>query len=69
MSMKDLADIDTSLKQIVDKPTRGSNILDIALTNLHSWYNEVVILPPLKPDIPNNGVQSDHHGILLKPKM
>ena len=28
-----------------------------------------MILPPLKPDNPNNGVQSDHHGILLKPKM
>ena len=68
MTQKDLLGIDSSLKQIVDKPTRGKNILDIVLTNLHSSYNPIEILPPIQPDSTENGVPSDHNGILICPK-
>jgi hypothetical protein len=34
-----------SLKQIVSKPTRGSNILDKVLTNMFHLYNTPEILP------------------------
>ena len=68
MLIKDLLEIDSSLKQIVDKPTRGDNILDIVLTNVSSFYNPVEILPPLQPDRVGQGVESDHKGVLATPK-
>ena len=37
------------LKQLVRSPTRGSNLLDLVLTNLHIYYDptSIEILPPL----------------------
>ena len=49
--LKDLKTIDSSLKQIVKKPTRGNKILDIILTNLYEFYEEPIIIAPVKPDI------------------
>ena len=66
MLLKDFSEIDSSLKQMVHKPTRGKNVLDIILTNVHTFYSEAEILPPLQPDTVGIGVQSDHHGVLLK---
>ncbi len=34
----------SSLKQNVKKPTRQSAILDLILTNMHKWYNELKII-------------------------
>ena len=62
-----LQSIDPSLKQIVKKPTRGNRILDVIMTNLHSYYSEPVILPPINPDNEANGVPSDHNGVFAKP--
>ena len=49
------------------KPTRGNRILDVIMTNLHSYYSEPVILPPINPDNEANGVPSDHNGVFAKP--
>ena len=62
-----LQSIDPSLKQIVKKPTRGNRILYVLMTNLHSYYSEPVILPPINPDNEANGVPSDHNGVFAKP--
>ena len=50
------------LKQLVHLPTRGTNTLDLVLTNLHSFYpvNAAVLHPPF-------GL-SDHSTIILFPK-
>ena len=47
------------LKQLVTKPTRGSNILDKVFTNISDYFTEPVILPPIG--------KSDHKCILVKP--
>ena len=48
------------LKQIITFPTRGSNTLDLILTNLHEFYNSPV-------QCPSFGL-SDHMTIDLQPK-
>ena len=51
-----------NLKQLVHIPTRGSNVLDFVLTNLHSFYksNSILFYPPF-------GL-SDHCTITIQPK-
>jgi hypothetical protein len=49
----------SSLKQIVKKPTRGKATLDLILTNIKSWYKDPDILPAIG--------QSDHMSIMLYP--
>ena len=51
------------LKQLVRKPTRGSKILDLIITNMSQAYDKqfVDIYPPF-------GL-SDHNAILLYPKL
>ena len=50
------------LKQLVDKPTRGDQILDLVLTNLPQLYdsNAVQTFPPFG--------MSDHNVVLVRPK-
>ena len=50
------------LKQLVNRPTCSSNILDLVFTNLHKYYepSSVKILPPF-------GL-SDHNTITISPK-
>ena len=48
------------LRQIVDKPTRQGQILDVLITNLSGLYNTPYIAPPLQPDDPSAGRPSDH---------
>ena len=60
VSIERLQAIDHSLKQIVLKPTRKLKTLDVILTNMHRFYNEPIIVPPVQPDDVNNGVPSDH---------
>ena len=47
----------SSLKQIVKKPTRGKATLDLILTNIKRWYKDPDILPAIG--------QSDHMSIML----
>ena len=49
----------SSLKQIVKKPTRGKATLDMILTNMKHWYEEPEIFPAIG--------QSDHMSIMLHP--
>ena len=49
----------TSLKQIVKKPTRGNATLDLIFTNMKRCYNDPEILPAIG--------QSDHMSVLLHP--
>jgi hypothetical protein len=49
-----------NLKQLVKVPTRGQNILDLVLTNVHKYYNQPETLPPIG--------SSDHNVVLLSPK-
>ena len=48
-----------SLKQIVKRPTRGSNVLDKIFTNVLKFYNV--------PDVVPSVGFSDHNSILLTP--
>ena len=51
-----LARVSWDLHQIVTKPTRGNNHLDIILTTHSERYNRVHTVPPL--------VNSDHDTVL-----
>ena len=67
MEITSLMNNNLNLKQIVRLPTRKLEILDILLTNLFSYYNAPTIIPPVQPDIPGQGVPSDHSGPLCVP--
>ena len=62
-----LLQIDPSLRQVVNNPTRGCKLLDVILTNLHTYYNVPVIVPPIPPDVEGKGAPSDHCGIVATP--
>ena len=47
-----LLTIDPSLRQIVNKGTRGPRILDVVLTNLSVLFEEPEIVPPIAIDDP-----------------
>ena len=53
---------DFRLKQLVHQPNRGANILDLALTNMHNFYDSkpVVLLPAF-------GLY-DHNAVAVWPK-
>ena len=67
MNISPLLNNNLKLKQIVSKPTRKNEILDVILTNLYPYYNTPIILPPVQPDIPGQGVPSDHSVPLVVP--
>ena len=67
LSLVKLASIDVSLKQIVQKVTHGSKVLTVVLTDLYRFYNEPEIIPPVGVDDPDDGVPSDHSGVLVCP--
>ena len=67
LDIPSLLNIDSSLRQLVKKATRGLRILDIILSNLERFYDEPLIVPPIMPDNPNKGVPSDHSGVVATP--
>ena len=67
MDIASLLNTNLKLKQIVSRPTRKKEILDICLTNLFSYYNAPIIIPPVQPDVPGQGVPSDHSVPLCVP--
>ena len=67
IEISDLLTIDSSLRQLVDKPTRKDKILDVILTNLAKYYKTPCIIPPIKPDIEGRGAESDHSGVFMAP--
>ena len=52
---------------LVTTPTYGNRILDILATNLHRGYDKAVVLPPIQPDVPGQGADSDHAVAIAKP--
>ena len=50
------------------KSTRGLNTLDVILTDLHSLYEEPIIVAPIEVDMPESGVPSDHSGVVATPR-
>jgi hypothetical protein len=67
MDISSLLNTNLKLKQIVTRPTRRKEILDVCLTNLFSYYNAPIIVPPVQPDVPGQGVPSDHSVPLCVP--
>ena len=60
MDISPILECGLKLRQIVDKPTRGSEILDILIMNMSRHYNSPLIALPIKPDNPKSGEPSDH---------
>merc|ERR1712074_71100 len=50
--------LDSGLTQVVDRPTRGKNTLDLLFTNRPSLISRLSILPPLT-------AKADHSCVLL----
>ena len=50
------------------KPTRlnPDNILDNIITDLSSWYQEPICLPPVDADIGSRGKSSDHLTVVME---
>ena len=67
MDVSSLLNTNLKLKQVVSLPTRKLEILDVLLTNLFPFYNAPVIIPPVQPDVPGQGVPSDHSVPLCVP--
>ena len=67
IDIQSLLGIEPSLRQMVKNPTRGPKILDVILSNLHCFYDDVQIIPPIQPDCINKGVPSDHNGAFAEP--
>ena len=68
LNIQRLLCIDPSLRQIVQKETRGPNILTVVLTDLAAYYEEPVVVPPIQVDDPSKGVPSDHNGVVVVPR-
>ena len=66
LKLDPILNLSPQLKQIVDKPTRGSAMLDPVITDLHSYYQKPLIEAPLQPDT-DDGEDSDHNMVLVKP--
>ena len=62
-----LLSVDPALKQLVSSPTHGQNILDVICTNLETYYQTPMTLPPLSPDSPDKAAPSDHLGVEALP--
>ena len=60
MDISPIIHTNLKLKQINFLPTRKNEILDVCITNLFLYYNAPIIIPPVQPDIPGQGVASDH---------
>ena len=67
MNISSLLNSNLKLQQIVTSPTRKQEILDVLLTNLFPYYHTPIIIPPVQPDVPGQGVPSDHSVPLCIP--
>ena len=64
---KKILALNPNFRQTVSKNTRGNKILTILITDLHSYFHNPVIIPPVPVDVPGQGVPSDHSGVLALP--
>ena len=59
--------LDPAFRHIVANPTRKDKILHISVTDLHSYYEVPLIIPPVQLDDGALGVPSDHSGVFVCP--
>ena len=59
--------LNPDFRQIVNKNTRQNRTLTIIITDLHRYYQTPTIIPPVPVDNPDQGVPSDHNGVLALP--
>ena len=67
MDISSILNNNLKLKQIVRSATRKNEILDVLMTNMFAYYSSPIIIPPVQPDIPGQGVPSDHSVPLCIP--
>ena len=67
LNEKEILMISPALKQIVLQPTRKDKTLTIVITDLHRFYQEPRVIPPVPVDSGEDGVPSDHQGVLVIP--
>lgn len=60
LKITELLYISQNFRQIVTKPTRKGKILSVIVTDLHMYYQEPEIFPPVQPDVVGKGKPSDH---------
>ena len=63
-----LLELSSQLRQVVHFATRGKSTIDLIVTDMHTLYHPPQKLGPLEPDEDENGVPSDHDGILWIPR-
>ena len=66
-NIRDILSISPAFRQIVLKPTRKNKILTVVITDIHQYFNEPVIVPPVPVDDGAIGAPSDHNGVLVVP--
>ena len=59
--------LNPNFRQLVGQNTRKNKILTIVITDLHSYYHNPTVIPPVPVDVPGQGVPSDHNGVLTRP--
>ena len=67
LNEKEIITISPAFRQIVLKPTRKNKILTVVITDLHNYYQEPIIIPPVSVDEGSTGSPSDHQGVLVIP--
>ena len=67
MDISSILNSGLKLKQLVRSFTRKLEILDVLMTNMFAYYSTPVIIPPVQPDVPGQGVPSDHSVPLCVP--
>ena len=64
---KKILALNPNFRQMVTQNTRQNKILTILITDLHGYFHNPIIVPPVPVDIPGQGVPSDHSGVLALP--
>ena len=67
MNENEIIAICPSFRQLFLQPTRKDKTLTIVITDLHSYFQEPFIIPPVPIDSGASGVPSDHQGVLVLP--
>ena len=68
LKVERLLAMDTSIKSINKKATRGDKCIDVILTDLWRYYQVPEVIQPVPVDQGEKGVPSDHKGLLVKPR-
>ena len=59
--------INPHFRQIVADKTRKDSLLTVIITDLHTFYQNPEIIPPIPVDFTDHGVPSDHSGVFAVP--